>query len=262
MERFPISRISYSALSNFNYCPKYFELVNVKKFKTKGSPQMAFGTLLHRYTQEVLNNPHLVENATLNFKKIWARFCQFWKLEKKFSDLFPIAEKVIYYINGFMKNNFGNSFKVVAIEYKIQHQVQPFPQDFKGYIDVIIELDNKDIIIIDIKTAASAYFFNKYKDNFKEYQLTLYKKFYSELEKVERDRIKTYFLVIEKDLNSKKPLSLIEVSSGDKKIANAEEWLSHSLKAINANKFIKNRLSCNKFGKDYPCIFYKSDNCT
>lgn len=260
--RFPIERISYSALSNFHHCPKYFELVNVKKVAPKiGTPQTSFGTLVHKYLQMVLNHEELVPEAIRRYNATWIRYCKMWKIEKKFQDLRPVGDKVIYYINGFLKSNYGN-FKVLHIEYPIFHKVPNFPQNFKGFIDLVIELDNGKIIIIDIKTAASAFFFNKYKDAFKEYQLTLYKKFYSEIQNIDRDKIETCFMVIEKVVDSKKPIVLIDVTSGDKKIANAESWLLNSLQAINANKFIKNRLSCNKFGKDYPCQFYKSENCS
>jgi hypothetical protein len=263
MERFPIvDRVSYSSLVNFTYCGKYFELVNVKKLKTKGSPHMAFGTLVHRGIQETLNHEELIPKAVEKFNKIWNRFCKFYKLEQKYIDLATVAEKSIYFGNGFMKKNFGIKFKIKHVEYQILHKISEFPQNFKGFIDLVIELDNGKIIIADIKTTQSIYNFNKYKDNIKEYQLTLYKKFYSEIEGIDRDKIETCFIVIEKAPDSKKPLSLVEVSSGDKKIANAELWLSNSLRSINAEKYIKNKLSCKKYGENYPCIFYKSDNCS
>ncbi len=261
MERFPVDRLSYSSLSNFHHCPKYFELVNVNKLKTKGTPHTAFGTLLHRYIQETLTKEELIPEAVKNFERIWTRFCKFYKLEEKFIKLLPVAIKAIYYANGFLIKHFGK-FKVLHVEYKILHKIGEFPQNFKGFIDLVLELENGSIMIADIKTANSAFFFNKYKDAFKEYQLTLYKKFYAEIENVDKDKIQTCFIVIEKDLNSKKPLCLIEVSSGDVKLANADKWLTSSLRSINAKRFIKNRMSCNKFGKDYPCPFYKSDNCS
>jgi hypothetical protein len=261
-ERFPIVKtISFSSLSNFHHCPKYYELVNVKKFKTKGTPATAFGTLLHKHIQEVLNNEHLIPASSLKFKRVWERFCRLYQITDKYKDLFPVAEKVLYYVNGFFKKEFG-TFKIKHIEYKIKNKIANFPQDFKGYIDLVIELENGELVISDIKTTGSAFMFNKYKDNFKEYQLSLYKRFYSEIENIDRDKIRTLFIVIEKDLESKKPLVVVDVTSGDKKLANAESWLLNSLQAINSNKFIKNRMSCNKFGKDYPCIFYRSEHCS
>lgn len=254
-------RISYSALSNFNHCPRYFQLVNVKKLKQRGSPQTTFGTLIHRHVQEALElPPELIPKSVDTFNKTWKRFCSFYKLEEKYTKLAPVGEKAIYYINGFLKSHYG-TFKVKHIEYKIEHKVLDFPQNFKGFIDLVLELENGRIVIADIKTANSTYYFNKYKDNFKEYQLSFYKKFYSEIESIDRDKIETCFIVIEKDLNSKKPLTIIEVSSGDKKLQNAQNWLTNSLKAINSNKYNKNLLSCRKFGEGNPCPFLGTEYC-
>lgn len=255
-ERFPIVKtISFSALQNFQYCGKYYEYVNVNKMRTKAIPANAFGTLVHRHIQDTLNKEHLIPEALKKFDKTWTRFCRFWKLEESDLKLKQVAEKAIYYANGFLKRYFGN-FKVLHVEYKIKQKIGEYPQDFKGYIDLVIQLENGKIIIADIKTTKSAFFFNKYKDNFKEYQLSFYKKFYSELENIPRDNIETVFIVIEKDLNSTKPLSLVEVSSGDKKLANAESWLLNSLKSINGQRFIKDYSKCMKFGEKYPCMFY------
>lgn len=193
--------------------------------------------------------------------KRWARLYRMYKLEEKYKTWDKVGEKVILYIKGYLISKFG-TFKVKHIEYPIKHKMPDFPQDFKGFIDLVLELENGDIVIIDMKTAGSLYSFKKYRDKIKDYQITLYKKYYSELENIAKDKITTHFIVFEKNIESKNIIELITVGSGDVKVENAEAWLSSSLKHINNNKFIKNRLSCQKYGANYPCVFYKTPNCT
>lgn len=239
-ERFKvIQRISYSSLVDFAYCGKYYENVHLKKLRTfKGSVDTHFGTLLHKYVQSVLLGNLEVPYAAKRFQQIWERYCTWCKVDAKYRNWAKVGEKIIQYIKGFLTSSYGN-YKVLHVEYKIQHQLPEFTQLFKGFIDLVIQLENGDIVIVDIKTAGSSFFFNKYRDKIKDYQITLYKKFYAELENISLDKITTSFLVFEKDVESKNPIVLIPVGSGDVKISNAEEWLTKSLVNINKNNFQK-----------------------
>lgn len=257
-----IEKISYSSLVDFSYCGKYYENVHLKKLKTfKGSIDTHFGTLLHEYVQKVLLNKLEVSYAAKRFQEIWDRYCKWHRIDDKYKAWARVGEKIIQYIKGFLLSKFGK-YTVKAVEYKIKHQLPEFSQYFKGFIDLVLELENGNIEIVDIKTAGSSFFFNKYRDKIKDYQITLYKKFYSELEKVELDKINTSFLVFEKNVESKTPIVLIPVGSGEVKISNAEDWLKSSLININKNRFIKNFSSCLKFGEKYPCEFYNSVHCS
>lgn len=256
-----IEKISYSSLVDFSFCGKYYEFVHLKKMKTfKGSVDTHFGTLLHKYVQAVLLDQMEVPYAAKRFEQIWNRYCSWHKVDKKYQAWAKVGEKIIQYIKGFLFSKFGK-YKVRAVEYKIEHQLTEFTQRFKGFIDLVLELENGDIEIVDIKTAGSSFFFNKYRDKIKDYQITLYKKFYAELEKIDLSKINTSFLVFEKDIESKTPIVLIPVGSGEVKVENAEKWLRLSLVNINKKMFIRNKTSCLKFGEKYPCQFYRSDHC-
>lgn len=256
-----IERISYSSLVDFSFCGKYYKLVHLDKLKTfKGSVDTHFGTLLHKYVQAVLLDKFEIPYAAKRFEEIWERYCSWHKVDKKYKAWGKVGEKIIQYIKGFLFSKFGK-YTVKHVEYKIEHQLENFTQRFKGYIDLVLELENGDIVIVDIKTAGSAFFFNRYRDKIKDYQITLYKKFYGEIEKIEADKISTVFLVFEKDVESKSPIVLIPVGSGEVKISNAEDWLRLSLININKNLFIKNKTSCLKFGEKHACQFFKSDHC-
>jgi hypothetical protein len=156
----------------------------------------------------------------------------------------------------------GKNFEVLEVEYEIKSQLKDFPQFFKGFIDIVIKAENGKIIIIDFKTAASLYFFNEFKDAKKDAQLVLYRNFYSKLENMSVDNIELNFIVLEKNINSKSPISLVKILCGNKKSTNAEEWMNNALKAINSNRFIKNFSSCFKYGMDKPCEFWSTTHCT
>lgn len=168
--------------------------------------------------------------------------------------------KSFYIFIGFLKRQFGK-FTTKHIEYKIKKKLDDYPQDFKGYIDIVIQLENGKYIIADFKTANSVFYFKQYRDKIKDYQLILYKKYFSELESVPEKDIETCFIVFEKLVESKKPVQVIEVGSTSAKMANANEWLQSSAKLINQQKFFKNRLHCHKFGEKYPCCFYGTPLC-
>ena len=260
--RFLVAKsISYSGLVNYEHCPRYYENVNLKLLKPdKNSPDMAFGTLIHKYTQDVLEGKLEALIASVKFTKTWNRFDKFYKLDKKYKDFSLIGEKIILYIQAFFKKEFGN-FKVRHIEFKIEKPIENFPQFFKGYIDIVLELENGKIVIIDLKTSNSFYSFEEYRDKIKDYQLTLYKKYYSELHNLKLEDISTYFIVFEKKLESKKPINIIEIGSSNKKVENAEAWLNQSLRTINNGKFMKKLTSCRKYGDKHICTFYRTPNC-
>lgn len=262
-ERFPIlEHVSYSSLNDLEYCPKYFELMDLKKIVDKqNTPETSYGTLLHKYIQLVLQDKIEVKKAIDKFGKTWDRYCSTYKIDNKYKPLTSVGQKVIPFIKGFLIKHFGQ-FEVLHVEYKIYNKIENFNQSYKGFIDLIIKLKNNKIIILDIKTAKSIFNFKSFRDKIKDYQVTLYKKFYSDIEKIDLDNIETYFLVIEKNPDAKTPLCLIEVGSSNTKINNATNWLNNSLRIINNEKFIKKRTSCRKFGDNYVCKFYKSEHCT
>jgi hypothetical protein len=257
-----VETISYSGLSNFELCPKYFELVNVKKLrKEKSSEEMAFGTLSHKYIQAILLDAITPENAVVRAAKTWKRLCSLYKItDIKYLNYTFLFEKILPEVLPFFEKNFGK-IEVIGIEWELKSKIVGFPQNFKGFIDLIFKrLDTGEIIIADLKTASSVYFFKEYQNAKKDAQLVLYKKFYSELENINPENIKLCFVVLEKNIKSKNPISYIDVPCGNVKAKNAEEWLEKSLTSINKEVFRKNFTACHRFGR--TCEFYKSENCS
>lgn len=253
--------ISYSSLTNFDNCPRYYKLVNKDKVSKKSrTPETSFGTLVHFYSQAILCDLIEGKAASAAFLKTWNRFCRFYKLDKKYQDLTEVGCKILETTKDFFTKNFPG-YKVLFIEYKIKTILEKYSRNFKGYIDLVLEMPDGTIIIADFKTTKSSYSFKKYQDKIKDYQLTLYKHFYSELTSKPLKSIETCFVLFEKELKSKTPISLIRVTSGSVKITNAVAWMNNIVRLIEENKFYKNKNHCRKFGDAYKCEFFKTHHC-
>jgi hypothetical protein len=193
--------------------------------------------------------------------KTWQRFCKFYKLQDEVYWAIPGAIAVST-VNKKFREEFGD-FKVLEIEERLELPIDGFSQIFKGFIDLaFLKLSDGRTIIADIKSCNNSFFFNKYRDKWKDYQLTLYKHFYCQKHNVDPETVETYFITVERNRKSKKPLSFVRVTSGPKKVENALAWLQTALKAINRGTWVKNRGNCHKWGESNPCPFYNSDLCS
>lgn len=251
--------ISFSSRSNFELCSRYYLLVDILKLKPwSNSPDTIFGTYIHSAVQDVISDKITTDSASSLFRRKWKIFSKIYKNFLDADDLaiVPAAEKIIKQIKSTLEKEFGK-FKVLAIEERLDCFVENYPQRFKGFIDAVLELEDGRIIILDFKTSDSAFLFTKFKDTFKDYQLSLYKYFYCNKYNINPDLVETYFVVLEKNLNSKTPIVPIRITSGKIKINNALKWLHFALSAINRKIFVKNFNSCLKFGEKHPCVFYK-----
>ena len=264
-------RISYSALTKWQLCPHYYKLDVVLKLKTFDETVWKYwGTLIHKYSQSVLQDHMEPKEASDKFARTWNRFCDLYgnieyETNKKIKDLkslTSIGAITVLTIKDAFKQEFGN-FKVLGVERRISTSpLNPWPQNFKGFVDIIIQLENDSIVIIDLKSCSSSYYFNKCRDKYKDYQLTLYKHFLCLTEDSwDQKTTETYFVTLERNPASKNPIGFTRVTAGQKKIDNALKWLDNALYSINNKKWIKNRSGCHKYGPKYPCHFFKSKYC-
>lgn len=256
--------ISFSSLSNHDYCPHYYLLVDILRLKPwKNSPDTIFGTYIHKAVQDVLSDVITEEVAVKQFERKWKVFSKIYKkfLKKEHIDMGLSARAIIEKVKPVLTSTFGK-FSVLAIEERLSlPSGDKWPQKFKGFIDIVLKLEDGKIILVDFKTSDSAFFFEKFKETIKDYQLTLYKYFYSIKHNCSQDIIETYFIILEKNIKSKSSVVPLRITSGPKKVQNALKWLEFRLSAINRKVFVKNRLSCKKFGDGHPCAFYKTKEC-
>jgi ATP-dependent exoDNAse (exonuclease V) beta subunit len=242
-----------------------------------------FGSLVHKYIQAVLIDepvpvaaslpwrtvtlePMQPEKAAKDFIRTWFRFCRFYS--KQISEQHPGLDvknlykspvRAIMGVRDMLKKEFGE-YKLLAVELKLREPTK-YPQQFSGFIDIIIQLPDETVVVIDLKTTSSHYMFTKFQDKYKDYQLTLYKHFYAAKNSIDPKNVETYFLTLTKDPKSKEPLKLIRVTSGPKKVKNALAWLNGVLSSVEREMFVKNRLSCDNFYGS-PCPFKNTEHCT
>lgn len=249
--------ISYSSLSDWQYCSHYFKLKHIlKKLPDESTPYKYWGTLIHRHLQKAL------ETGDGDFKtliKTWIRFCRFYKLPD--SGWVRSGAKAVVNIQKLVEAEFGE-FEVLQVEERLALPTDNWSQTFKGFVDIVLYLKNGKIILIDFKTCRSNFMFNKFRDKFKDYQLTLYKYYYCLKYDIDPKLVETYFITIERPEKASKPVSFVRVTSGPKKVRNALGWLQTALNAINEGRWRKNRASCLKYGEKYPCPFYETPLCS
>lgn len=269
-----VENISYSALSTWQHCPHYFKLLYVDKVRDfENTIWTHFGTLVHKYLQDVLKGNIEASVAAAKLVKTWTRFVKMFesKLNTQVNKDINIynfaipAFKAVLDVKKTFKKEFGK-FKVIGTEIRLNSPMEKYPQIFKGFIDIVLETPD-NIIIVDFKTCSSSYMFNKFKDKYKDYQLTLYKHFYAKQFNVDLDKIVTYFATVERNENSKVPLRFFRITSGPKKIKNALGWLEAALDAINKERWLKNKTACHKFSSspyknDRSCEFYNTEWCS
>jgi hypothetical protein len=270
--------ISYSALSNWQYCPHFYKLKNIDRLDPfVGNIWTYHGKLVHKYLQVVLKGEMSPTAGSKAFTKTWKRFCRFYKESlqnqvKKHENPVDFAisgEKAVAQIKKKFEKEFGK-YKVVGTEVRLDFpSAEKYPQNFKGFIDIVLELEDGKIVIIDFKGCHSSFMFNKYRDKYKDYQLTLYKHYYCLRFNVSPRNVETYFVPIERNPKSKLPVSFFRVTSGPKKVANALAWLQRALGAINRGDWTKNRMACLKYSSSpykktgkHACVFYESEHCT
>ena len=81
MTNLPIlNNISYSTLSDWNKCPWYFKVKNIDKVSDfSSSVETIYGTLIHRYVQQILLNETTADDAFIKFSRIWKKFIGIYK---------------------------------------------------------------------------------------------------------------------------------------------------------------------------------------
>ena len=259
-----LKNISFSSVSSYYFCPRFFKLAQIEKLRTGNSVHTIYGKLLHKYIQDVLTCKITPSKASQEIGKTWKKFCKLYKL-KEHENWIISTTKALLTVQIELTKQFGK-YKVISVEERLTEKINDtYPQLFKGFIDLVLELEDKSVVVIDIKSCSTHFMFFKYKETFKDYQLTLYKHFLKQKNNIQKN-IETYFMTVERDFKSKSPVKLTRVTSGPKKISNALKWVESCLSSVNNGIFLKNRLSCHKYTtpgtfETNACIFFNTPNC-
>ena len=153
-----------------------------------------------------------------------------------------IYKDLIAYFNNELKD-----WNVVAFETPLMQPLDDLDINFKGYIDCVLKHKTEDRYkILDFKTCGMGWFKEQRSDTEKLYQVILYKKFWCELNKIERSKVDCAYLLLKRTPpKNESSIEMFDVTSGDKKINNAEVWMLKTLRNIFQGVKVKTPQTCN-----------------
>ncbi len=256
-----MSHISFSELKVWNDCAFKHKLQYIDKIKVFTSTEYtAFGTAIHETCEKSLLNEISEDQLNDYFE---AKFKDEIKIIQEqvevnqdlVSDMVLQGKAILAELFSSIKAYLGD-YQVVSTELSLFERIKniDFDYDFKGFIDLVLKTPDGKIHIIDWKTCSWGWDTKKKSDPMVTYQLTYYKNFYAQKFNVDPKMIETHFALLKRTAKKDK-VEFFRVSSGPKKIQNANNLLTKAITAIINNKHIKNRLSCDS------CEFYKTEFC-
>jgi hypothetical protein len=213
--------ISYSQLSMFTECPKKWSLQYREGHKQFTSTiHTVFGTALHEVLQhylDVMYNKSTVGADRINTydlfeEKLREEYTTQYKKNKNqhFStpqELRQFFEEGIEIIRDFAKNK-GKYFTkrgwwLVGCEVPIQVTPNPLKPNviYNGSLDIVMYHEPTNTFkIIDIKTSKSGWNDKTKKDELKQFQLILYKKFFSEIFGIDEKNIEIEYFIVKRQV--------------------------------------------------------------
>tara|TARA_B110000858_G_C17806139_1_gene478048 strand:- start:3645 stop:4604 length:960 start_codon:yes stop_codon:yes gene_type:complete len=243
--------ISFSQLSMYSQCPKKWSLNYREGHKvSEQSIHMTFGTAVHETLQhylDVMYETSAAEADRINIEEYFEEqlrdnYASAYKKNKNIHFSTPEEIREFYEdgvnILSFFKKKRSQYFSkkgtyLVGCEIPIILPPNPYLQRVKymGYLDVVMynETVNK-FTIIDIKTSTKGW--NKYakKDEIKQFQLVLYKKFFSQQYNIPIEDIDIEFFIVKRKIweDTEYPMSRIQQfipASGKTKLNKASKLL-------------------------------------
>lgn len=243
-----LDHISFSSLKKFYECSYLFKLLKIDKIISEPpNVHLAFGKSMHHICERIHKNQ---EHEQLN-KEFDLTFLSELKhvpkeiiLENKnlVKEMRGQAKILIPLIYPELKKTFGD-FKVVSIEEDLMEKIKDIQTDikFNGFIDLIIQTENDNKFhILDWKTCGWGWDPQKKNDKQITYQLTYYKLFWSQKHQIERENIETHFALLKRTAK-KDNVEIFRVTSGDRKISNAIDFLRQPIEKIEKNLFFKKK---------------------
>lgn len=250
--------ISYSQVSMFLNCPHKWSLqYKDGYYQSESSIHMTFGTALHEALQHYITTIYNVSGAEadrINLEEYFeTRFRETYLKDYKsnnkvhFSD--PVEMREFFddglAILNFVKKKRGGYFGKrgwYLVGCEIPLVLNPHPQFknvlYKGYLDVVLyhEPTNK-FKIIDIKTSTRGWDDKTKKDETKQLQLVLYKKYYSQQFGVPEDSIDIEFFIVKRKVWEESPFPISRIqeytpASGKVKINKATNTINSFIEEV------------------------------
>lgn len=221
-----MAKVSFSQYSMYSTCPRQYKLSYIDKLgESSANIHTIFGTACHETIQHFLSvmygvsKKQAMEIDTDKLLLDWMRkeyiketekltegtICTQLELEEFYGDGRRILEWFKKKIDKFYSKT---GFELVGIEIPLNAKVKEGVH-FIGFIDIVLrDLSDNSIIIIDLKTSTNGW--NKYQkaDKYKNAQIVLYKKYYSELFNIPLDKIKVEYQIMRRKLMEDAPFPI------------------------------------------------------
>ena len=250
--------ISYSQMSMFLSCPRKWSLQYRDGYYTsEQSIHMTFGTALHEVIQHYITTIYNISGAEadrINLEEYFEeRFRETYLKDYKsnknvhFSD--PVEMREFYddglAILDFVKKKRSGYFGKrgwFLVGCEVPLLLNPHSEFrtilYKGYLDVVLYHEPTNTFkIIDIKTSKSGWDDKTKKDETKQLQLVLYKKFYSQQFGVPEDNIEIEFFIVKRKVWEESPFPISRIqeytpASGKIKMGKATNTINSFIEEV------------------------------
>ena len=216
-----MARVSFSQYSMWSSCPQQYKLSYIDGLSQSTSNiHSVFGSAMHETLQEYLSRCLRISKSQADKGMDTKAFLKekmremYLKESNEGKDPICTKEELVEFLEDgnlildyFQKSkNFNNFFslkydELVAIEQPINTKIREHI-NFLGFIDLVVRstFDGK-YRIIDFKTSTSGWSKYQKKDQTKNAQILLYKKFYSEMLGVSMDMIDVEFIILKRKVS-------------------------------------------------------------
>ena len=273
--------ISFSELSSFaNECQHRWKLDYLEnKRSNKFSVHFDFGTAIHEalekhYTRkDPITTPEAVQVFKDKFSKLTSENGPFYPKKlpvKDYVEMLVAGERIL---NHFDECEELKDAEVVHNEFALFEDIElhgDIQMKFKGYIDVIIKSKDKRgnniLWICDFKTCSWGWDRDTRSDQWKHFQLFLYKYFICKKFNIDPKQVRTAFVLLKKrPPKGSHPIEFFPVSAGPVSVQRSLDALSGNVSEMVAreknNSFKKDRSFCtSKYGE--RCPYLDTNFCT
>lgn len=246
---------SYSQLSTYLTCPHRWFLDKVERHQVyEPSIHTVFGTALHETIQKWLDVLYsgtikqatemdldglLLERMRKTYKKERYRFNHTdFSNSQQLQEFYDQGRKIMNYLVKKRSNYFFKKKVYLAgIETPLTVEVKP-NVFFVGYIDLVFYDEQADeYTLIDIKTSTSGWDKFQKKDETKQYQLILYKYYFSQVFEIPLEKINIQYFICKRKIPEEsdwptKRVQIVEPASGKIKIKKAVEAVNKFVEEV------------------------------
>lgn len=259
--------ISFSELAIWLECSFRHKLMYIDGHKSKENHHMAFGTILHKYTEPLFLDGH---KHFFKLEKEEIIYDAHEELYKKFGEIGfsddiesweTSLDNLIREMPAWLNKTFIN-WKPIGSEIELFEKIEGQSKSrwFKGFVDRVLICEkpprkgskpkpnqSKEFIywILDLKTSGNGWGSYQRRDPIKKIQLILYKHYLCQKLNLDLKQVKCGFLICKRTPGKNQELfELIEVSVGEKVIKNTLEKVNNMVNMLSKSLYRKDRNSC------------------